>query len=185
MKIFHILFTLILVVCVPWAILQEHRSSFVSASSEHYEDDFAVAEAKGFKKIIRWGLAKVEKVFDRQMVTEMITSFLQKCEGIIEMMMTNLKEVLTMSYKELRDKEKQRITDFDVEFSELVQLRNKIERRCLYPSNKDDRSLCVENEMEIQEKIQDLRKRREKAGKALESYEAWIEWCASYNNWFC
>mmetsp|Transcript_4992 Transcript_4992/g.7824 ORF Transcript_4992/g.7824 Transcript_4992/m.7824 type:complete len:188 (+) Transcript_4992:114-677(+) len=187
MKIFHIFFSVLLAVCVPWVVLKGHGNSFVgvSANASGGIDAVVPSEAKGFKKIVQWGLAKVEKAFDRKVVSEMISSFLQRCDSIIKMMITNFTESMTMSYKELRDREEKRIADFDVEFKELVNLRNKIERRCLYPSTGDDRSLCVGKGIEIKDKITDLRKRREKATNALEKYESAILWCKSYNNWFC
>ena len=78
----------------------------------------------------------------------------------------------------------ERLTQFDTEFADLVKLRNKIERKCLVGST-EERSLCVNKEIEIHEQIQDLRSRRLRSIANVERYKEMMEWCASYSNWFC
>lgn len=91
----------------------------------------------------------------------------------------------TSSYEELHEKEVGRLVRFDTEFRELVKLRNRIDRKCLYSSSVEDRSLCVENGIGIHDKIQGLRSQRSKCSDSIERYEEMMEWCASYSNWFC
>ena len=136
-------------------------------------------------RIFDWGLAKVESVFDGQVVMELFSAFLSKCDEMFMLMIHSFKEIF-MSYGQLHEKEQQRLIEFDKDFTDLVKLRQKIDRRCLLSSsNEEDRSLCVEKGIDIKNKIQALRKQRTKSSNAIERYESWMAWCASYKNWFC
>jgi hypothetical protein len=135
-------------------------------------------------RILDWGLAKVESVFDGQVVMELFSAFLSKCDKMFMSMIHSFKEIF-MSYGQLHKKEVQRLAEFDKDFKDLVKLRHKIDRRCLLSSNEEDRSLCVEKGIDIKNKIQALRKQRTKSSNAIERYESWMAWCASYKNWFC
>lgn len=194
MKIERVFFSVMVAYMAPCNI-KEPRHMCVGASNgadsivtELLNRDVAMYDAnrkrKGLKSVMDWGLAKIENIYNPQSVSDLIMTFINLCDGIIEMMMTSFSE-WTMSYEELRDKETLRLTDFDGKFSELVSLRNKIQRKCLHPNNDKERSMCIEKEMEIQGKIRELRSRREKSSSALERYGSSIIWCASYNNWFC
>ena len=92
-----------------------------------------------------------------------------------------------VSYETLRTNEIERLSQFDVEFKDLVKLRHKIERKCLYSNNlsPEDQSLCVDRGVEIRDKIQKLRKQRTNSAESIKRYEDMQLWCASYNNWFC
>jgi len=92
---------------------------------------------------------------------------------------------MPLSYNELHEKEMERLGQFDGDFKDLVKLRHKIDRKCLYSSDVEERSLCIEKGIEIHDKIQDLRSQRSKTTDAIGRYDDMIEWCASYNNWFC
>mmetsp|Transcript_26533 Transcript_26533/g.62923 ORF Transcript_26533/g.62923 Transcript_26533/m.62923 type:complete len:192 (+) Transcript_26533:94-669(+) len=138
---------------------------------------------KGLGKIVDWGLAKVEAVFDPVNVAELITTFIAKADRMVQIMIHGFFEI-TSSYQTLHDGEVQRLDQFDTEFADLVKLRNKIERKCLVAGT-EERSLCVNKEIEIHEQIQDLRSRRLKSIANVERYKEMIEWCASYENWFC
>ena len=75
--------------------------------------------------------------------------------------------------------------NFDGEFKAVTKLRAQIDRRCLYATAGDERSLCVDKGIEINRKVKGLRARRAKAASAVERYDRMIAWCASYKNWFC
>ena len=135
-------------------------------------------------RILDWGLAKVESVFDGQVVMELFSVFLSKCDHMFTLMIHSFKEMF-MSYNTLHEKEVQRLAEFDEDFTDLIKLRQKIDRRCLLSANEEERSLCVEKGIDIRDKIMALRKKRTKSSDAIERYESWISWCASYKNWFC
>ena len=136
--------------------------------------------------VVNWGLAKIETLFNGNNIdiSELVTKFINKCDHIYTIMMRSFVE-LTMTYGQLQTKEITRLREFDIEFKELVKLRNKIDRRCLHPKDEIDRSVCVDRGVEIQDKIRNLRDRRSRSANAIDRYETMIAWCASYDNWFC
>ena len=138
----------------------------------------------GFGRVLDWGLAKLENVYDGVLVSDLISAFIAKCDHIVTIMIHSFKE-LTMPYEKLHEKEVERLGQFDQEFKDLVKLRNKIDRKCLYSTNVEDRSMCIDKGVELHEKIQTLRSQRVKSAHSIERYMDMIEWCASYNNWFC
>ena len=142
----------------------------------------------GLGRIVDWGLAKLENVVrgggDVRSVSDLMAAFAIKCDAILSIMVRSMIEI-SMPYETLRDAEAERLVRFDVDFKDLVELRNKIERRCLRARTPEDRSVCVDRGVEIRERIYDLRDRRAKSADAIVRYEGMIEWCASYNNWFC
>ena len=135
-------------------------------------------------RVFDWGLAKVENIYDGKLVKDLIATFILKCDHIVTIMFHSFRE-LTLSYNDLHTKEVERLDQFDVEFRDLVKLRNKIDRKCLYSTSVEDRALCIDNGMDIHNKINDLRIQRTKSEGNVERYKGMIEWCASYNNWFC
>ena len=165
---------------------------FASASkiSEPSASETLVAEYKpikkqhGLKRVINWGLAKIENLYDGILVSDLISAFITAADHIFAIMIHSFKE-LTLSYEELHTKEAERLGQFDTEFKHLVKLRNKIDRKCLYASNVEERSLCIDKGMEIQDRIQTLRSQRSKSEEAVGRYKEMIGWCESYNNWFC
>lgn len=153
--------------------------------AKHDVAEYQPSEKKsGIGKIFNWGLAKVEKLYDGVNVTDLLSAFVTKCDHLIHIMVHSFKD-MTMSYTDLHEKEIERLKQFDVEFKDLVKLRNKIERKCMYSTNVDDRSACVDKGIDVNSKIIDLKNRRLKSIKAIDWYKGQIEWCASYNNWFC
>jgi hypothetical protein len=143
-----------------------------------------IEQKKGLGKLLNWGLAKVEKLYDGVKVSDLLSAFVTKCDHIIHIMVHSFKD-MTLSYEELHRKEVERLSQFDVEFKDLVKLRNKIDRKCLYSTNVDDRSACVDKGIDVNSKIIELKNRRLKSIKAIDWYKGQIEWCASYHNWFC
>jgi hypothetical protein len=139
---------------------------------------------RGLGRVLDWGLAKIESVFDGQVVQDLFSAFLVKCDHMFTLMIHSFKEMF-MSYSALHEKEVKRLAEFDNEFSNLVKLRQKIDRRCLLSASIEDRSSCVEKGVDIKNKIQALRVRRSKSSDAIKKYESWLTWCASYKNWFC
>lgn len=138
----------------------------------------------GLKRVINWGLAKIENLYDGILVSDLISAFITAADHIFAIMIHSFKE-LTLSYEELHTKEVERLGQFDTEFKSLVKLRNKIDRKCLYASNIEERSLCIDKGMEIQDRIQTLRSQRSTSEKGVERYKEMIGWCKSYNNWIC
>ena len=138
----------------------------------------------GLGLILDWGLAKVESVFDGQLMNELFSAFLFKCEHMFTLMINSFADMF-MSYSVLHERETKRLAVFDSEFSDLVKLRQKIDRRCLLSANKEERTLCVEKGVDIKNKLLALRTQRSKSSNAVERYEGWVKWCASYKNWFC
>ncbi|KAL7522372.1 hypothetical protein ACHAWX_007052 [Stephanocyclus meneghinianus] len=138
----------------------------------------------GIGKILDWGLAKIERLYDGAMVSDLFSAFVTKCDKILHILVHSFHDI-TLTYTELHRNEIQRLEQFDKEFKELLKLRNKIDRKCLYTTNVDDRSLCVEKGIDVNSKIQDLRRRRTKSAKSIDWYKEMIAWCASYKNWFC
>jgi hypothetical protein len=171
---------------IPSTSVSYLGSVVVAAPVDVVDENSVIAEYNKpvLGRILDWGLAKVESVFDGQVVMELFSAFLSKCDEMFMLMIHSFKEIF-MSYGQLHEKEVQRLAEFDKDFNELVKLRQKIDRRCLLSSNEEDRSLCVEKGIDIKNKIQALRKQRTKSSNAIGRYESWMAWCASYKNWFC
>lgn len=163
-----------------------HASETVRSVTENH----AVAEYQPIKKkrvigrMIDWGVAKLENIYDGDLVSELITAFIAKCDHIFAIMIHSFKD-MTLTYNELHENEVERLGQFDKEFRDLAKLRNKIDRKCLYSSSMDDRSFCIDKGIEINEKIASLRSQRLKSADSIERYKEMIHWCASYKNWFC
>jgi hypothetical protein len=150
------------------------------AVAEYQPDD----KKNRIGKILDWGLAKVERLYDGAMVSDLLSAFVTKCDKILHILVHSFQDI-TLSYTDLHRNEVQRLEQFDQEFKELLKLRNKIDRKCLYSTSVDDRSVCVEKGIDVNSKIQDLRSRRSKSAKSIDWYKEMIAWCASYKNWFC
>lgn len=138
-------------------------------------------------RFVDWGLARLEDAIrggDVRSVSDLIAAFAIKCDAILSTMVRSMIEV-AMPYEKLRNDEAGRLARFDVDFKDLVALRNKIERRCLRVRTPEDRSVCIDRGVEIRDRIYELRDRRAKSADAIVRYDGMIEWCASYNNWFC
>ena len=176
--------------------------------------EYQPRDKKGLGKILDWGLAKVERLYDGVKVADLLAAFVSRCDHLIQVMMHSFKDMI-LPYTTLHKKELERLDEFDGEFKDLVKLRNKIERKCMYSTNVEDRSACVDQGIDINSKILDLKKRRLRSIKAIDRYEGQvslslyesikqkknsqlslfpltcmlfnykIEWCSSYNNWFC
>jgi hypothetical protein len=158
---------------------------------DHDNKDGAVVEYPREEKrglgraVVDWGLSKIDKVLHGDVrVSELISAFVAKCDHLVSIMVHSLLE-LFVPYAELHKREKSKTEKFDVEFKELIRLKNRIERGCLRVNDEDERSLCVNRGMEIRDRTIDLRNRRTKSANAISRYEGMIEWCASYDNWFC
>ncbi|KAL9178489.1 hypothetical protein ACHAXT_001827 [Thalassiosira profunda] len=182
--------SLFLVLLAALMLLGVHNvspSSLAHAAKTPDPDGAFVAEfshhKKGLGRLVDWGLAKIEKVYDVG-VSDLFAAFKVKCDHLVTIMIHSFRD-LTLSYETLHEKEVGRLKDFDDEFRDLVKMRNKIDRKCLYSTNAEDRSLCIEKGIDIHRKIEDLRGQRTKSAAAIERYKGMIEWCASYNNWFC
>mmetsp|Transcript_11909 Transcript_11909/g.35504 ORF Transcript_11909/g.35504 Transcript_11909/m.35504 type:complete len:186 (-) Transcript_11909:95-652(-) len=139
---------------------------------------------KGLGRVLDWSIAKLERVFDGGAVMDLISALFAKADEVFALMIRSFKE-MAFSYADLRDAEAGRLERFDDEFRGVAKLRNAIDRRCLYASAGDERSLCVEKGAEINAKVKGLQWQRTKAARAVERYEGMMEWCASYKNWFC
>ena len=140
--------------------------------------------SRGLGAVLDWGLAKIERAFDRAVVSDLISTFLGKCDDVLAILYRSAQEMM-FSYESLRDVESERLKVFDGEFKAVTKLRAQIDRRCLYASAGDERSLCVDKGIEINRKVKGLQARRAKAASAVERYDRMIAWCASYKNWFC
>ncbi|KAL9178488.1 hypothetical protein ACHAXT_001826 [Thalassiosira profunda] len=157
-----------------------------AAKTPDPDADALVAEfshKKGLGRLVDWGLAKIEKVYDVG-VSDLFAAFKVKCDHLVTIMIHSFRD-LTLSYETLHEKEAGRLKDFDDEFRDLVKMRNKIDRKCLYSTNTEDRSLCIAKGIDIHSKIEDLRGQRTKSAAAIERYKGMIEWCATWSNWFC
>ena len=88
-------------------------------------------------------------------------------------MMHSFKDMI-LPYTTLYKKELERLDEFDGEFKDLVKLRNKIERKCMYSTNVEDRSVCVDQGIDINSKILDLKKRRLRSIQAIDRYEGQV-----------
>jgi hypothetical protein len=139
---------------------------------------------KGLGRVLDWGLAKIERAFDHAVVADLISTFLERCDGMLVIMFRSAQELL-FSYTSLRDVEAERLSVFDGEFKAVTKLRAAIDRRCLYASAGEERSLCVDKGIEINRKVKNLRARRRYAVDGVARYERMIAWCASYGNWLC
>ena len=127
----------------------------------------------GIGKILNWGLAKVEKLYDGVKVSDLLSAFVAKCDDIIHIMVHSFKD-MTLSYTDLHQKELDRLKQFDIEFKDLVKLRNKIDRKCMYTTDVDDRSACVDKGIDVNSKIIDLKNRRLRSIKAIERYKGQV-----------
>ena len=99
-------------------------------------------------QLYSWGLAKVETLYDTTQISDLITKFFKSANNIVSIMFHSFKD-MTLSYTELHTQETQKLSKFDSEFNGLIKLRNKIDRKCLYASNVDERSICIEKGMDI------------------------------------
>ena len=179
----------LLLIFLVWNISSPFCGSppFVVIAKEDCVDQNSVVveyNKSGLGRMLDWGLAKVESIYDGQLVKELFSAFLNKCDHMFTLMIHSFKDMFT-SYESLLEKEVQRLAQFDIEFTELVKFRQKIDRRCLLSANEEERSMCVEKGVDIRDKIQALRRQRSKSSNAIERYESWVVWCASYKNWFC
>ena len=139
----------------------------------------------GLGRIVDWGLSKIDNaVHGGVRVSDLIAAFAEKCDAVLSAMVASVVE-MSMPYERLRDAERGRLARFDADFKNLVEMRNRIERRCLRAGAPEDRSACVDGGVEVRERILDLRGRRAKSADAIVRYDGMIQWCASYNNWFC
>lgn len=68
-----------------------------------------------------------------------------------------------------------RYTQVDATVQELVQLSQKIERRCRNPKDEATRSLCIDNEVEVNNKLQAAREQRSQLRKKYEAYEPFLK----------
>lgn len=164
-----------------------HRSpSVVIAKEDFVDQNSVVAEynKSGLGLMLDWGLAKWESVFDGQVMNELFSAFLAKAEHMFTLMIHSFGDMFK-SYSALQEREVERLAQFDSEFSDLVKMRQKIDRRCLLSANEEERSVCVDKGVDIKNKIQALRSQRSKSSNAIERYESWVTWCASYKNWIC
>lgn len=127
----------------------------------------------GIGKILNWGLAKVEKIYDGVKVSDLLSAFVAKCDDIIHIMVHSFKD-MTLSYSDLHQKELDRLKQFDIEFKDLAKLRNKIDRKCMYTTDVDDRSACVDKGIDVNSKIIDLKNRRLRSIKAIERYKGQV-----------
>ena len=163
--------------------LQSNNHVFTVAASEDVAQYQPPSNNK-LSQLYSWGLAKVETLYDTSQISDLITKFFKSANNIVSIMFHSFKD-MTLSYTELHTKETQKLSKFDSEFNNLIKLRNKIDRKCLYASNVDERSICVEKGMDIHNKISDLRSQRSLSEESLERYSNMIEWCKGYGNWFC
>lgn len=183
MKNFALLLLLVLVLNTSNPL---HSSPTCVVIAEDIADQNSVIveyNKSGLGLMLNWGLAKWESVFDGQLMNELFSAFLLKCEHMFTLMIHSFGDMFK-SYSALREREVDRLAQFDADFSDLVKMRQKIDRRCLV-SNEEELSLCVEKGVDIKNKIHALRTQRSKSSNAIERYESWVEWCASYKNWFC
>eukprot|EP00571_Detonula_confervacea_P011683 CAMPEP_0172313590 /NCGR_PEP_ID=MMETSP1058-20130122/20543_1 /TAXON_ID=83371 /ORGANISM="Detonula confervacea, Strain CCMP 353" /LENGTH=183 /DNA_ID=CAMNT_0013027267 /DNA_START=46 /DNA_END=594 /DNA_ORIENTATION=+ len=153
-----------------------HASETVVPAAENHVAEYQPIKKKvGIGRVLEWGLAKLENVYDGVLVADLITAFVTKCDHIVAIMIHSFKE-MTLPYDELHEKEVERLGQFDNEFRDLVKLRNKIDRKCLYSKNVEDRSLCIDKGIEIQDKIQDLRIKRLTSAGSIERYHDMVIW---------
>lgn len=152
----------------------------------HYQSSTSQKKKNKLSHILNWGLAKVENIYDGKFnVKDLIQTFIMKCDHIVTFMLHSWIPSLTQSYTKLHTKEVNNLQKFDEEFRDLIKLRNKIDRKCLYSSSTDDRSICVANGMDIHNKIADLKKERIKSERLIDRYDKMMDWCKDYGNWFC
>ena len=165
--------------------LHSSPACVVIAKKDIVDQNSAIVEynKSGLGLVFDWGLAKWESVFDGQLMNELFSAFLLKCEHMFTLMIHSFGDMFK-SYSALQEREVERLAQFDADFSDLVKMRQKIDRRCLLSAN-EERTLCVEKGVDIKNKIQALRTQRSKSSNAIERYESWVAWCASYKNWFC
>ena len=164
-----------------------HASKLGQAAHENHVAEYQPSKKKVWiGRVLDWGLAKVENAFDAKLVSDLISAFIVKCDHLFTIMVHSLKEIF-IPYGRLHETEVERLDQFDKEFSDLVNLRNKIDRKCLYSTGVEDRSLCVDKGIEIHDKIRKLRTRRDNSAAAIVRYEGWIDWCGVNKNWswFC
>ena len=161
--------------------------AFVAIAEEDSFDqnaDIVEYDKTGLSYMLSWGIAKFESAFDGQLMNELFSAFLLKCERMFTLMIHSFTDMF-MSYDKLYEREVQRLDQFDAAFRELVKLRQKIERRCLVAASEDERTLCVDQGIEVKDKLHALRGQRSKSFDAVGRYERWMTWCSSYKNWFC
>ena len=169
------------------ALLQCSSNNVYTVAAAASSEDVAQYQPPSNNKLSQlysWGLAKVETLYDTTQISDLITKFFKSANKVVSIMFHSFKD-MTLSYTELHTKETQKLSKFDSEFNNLIKLRNKIDRKCLYASNVDERSICVEKGMDIHNKINDLRSQRSLSEESIERYGNMIEWCKGYGNWFC
>ena len=168
---------------VPQSSLSPLVRASEACAVENHVAQYQPTRKKGaLGRMFDWGLAKLEN--DGVLVSELVTAFLVRCERIVSMMIRSFAD-MALSYGELHEKELERLEQFDKEFRDLAKLRHKIDRRCLYSGRQEERSLCIEKGVEVNDKIRELRSQRSASADAIERYRGMLVWCASYKNWFC
>lgn len=164
--------------------LQSNNYVYTAAAASEDVAQYQPPSNNKLTQLYSWGLAKVETLYDTTQISDLITKFFKSANKVVSIMFHSFKD-MTLSYTELHTKETQKLSKFDSEFNNLIKLRNKIDRKCLYASNPDERSICIEKGMDIHNKINDLRSQRSLSEESIERYGNMIEWCKGYGNWFC
>lgn len=88
--------------------------------------------------------------------------------------MSSYVQNLFKSRSELAQDAKTRYEEVQKDVNSLIQVRNQIERHCLYPSNEETRSLCVKNEIEVNRKLQSAIRQRLQLRSRFEKYEPFL-----------
>ena len=69
---------------------------------------------------------------------------------------------------------KERLDAVNADVRELVQLRQKIDHRCLHPADAETRSLCVQHTMELDQKLKTARKQQAQCRKKYDAYKEYL-----------
>eukprot|EP00977_Amphora_coffeiformis_P001101 scaffold227_cov165-Amphora_coffeaeformis.AAC.14 len=69
---------------------------------------------------------------------------------------------------------KERLDAVNTDVRELVQLRQKIEVRCLHPIDTQTRSLCVQHNMELDQKLKTARQKQAQSRKKYDAYKDYL-----------
>lgn len=81
---------------------------------------------------------------------------------------------LFQSRAELARQAKQRLDECTTDVHELVQLRHKIEYRCLHPLDAQTRSLCIEHNIELDQKLQKARQQQKEFRQKYDKYKEYL-----------
>ena len=95
-------------------------------------------------------------------------------QQIMSHSMTSWWNELFQSKSQLAMSAKERLDAVTTDVRELIKLRQKIELRCLHPIDTQTRSLCIQHNMELDQKLKTARQQQAQCRKKYDAYKDYL-----------